>query len=474
MRVLLVYSDVSGVERYGARKFYHGVAYLSAVLKHAGHDTGLLYMQRELSPEEFLSEIDAYSPDLVGFSSTTHQHPFVERYAGVLKERRPSIFVLVGGTHSTLMPEGVAACDSIDAVCVGEGEYAVLELVERLEQGREYFDVRNLWIRREGELVRNPLRPLIADLDTLPFADREVFDYEEMLARNDGWIDMMSGRGCPYSCSYCCNPGLKKRFAGLGKYVRFRSVGHVMSEIRAIRQSFAVKVVNFQDDTFTLDRNWTLAFCDAYGREFEYPFWINTRVERIADDEEVVAALAGAGCQGIRVGIESGNEWLRTNILKRRMSNDDIARAFRLARSYGLKLYSCNMLGLPGETAEMVQETIELNRRLEPDEFQFSVFYPYPMTELYEQTVGKGMLREGASLTSYYAKGSVLDLPDLTPAELERGYEGFVSLKRELALKRRSPLKYRVYKLLSVFVGGDIDRVRETLHRLKARLRRQS
>ena len=474
MRITFLYSDVGGVERYGARKFYHGVGYVSAVLKEAGHETSLIYVQRELSGEEFLAEINARSPDLVGFSSTAHQHPFVERYAGLLKQCRPEIFVLSGGIHPTLVPEEVVACEHIDAVCVGEGEYPTLELAERLEQGKDYGDVRNLWLRRNGEVVRNPLRPLVADLDELPFADREIFAYDDMLAHNDAWIDMMSGRGCPYDCSYCCNPGLKKHFRGLGRYVRFRSVPHVMAEIRALRERYPIRVINFQDDTFTLDRKWTLEFCAAYGKAFDYPFWINTRVERIMDDEEVVGALASAGCQGIRVGIESGSEWLRATILKRRMSNDEIIRAFRLVRRYGLRVYSCNMLGLPGETAEMIQETIELNRVLEPDEFQFSVFYPYPMTELYDQTVGKGMLRKGESLTSYYAKASILNLPDLTPEEVEKGYDGFVALKRELALKRRSPLKWRIYKMLSVFTGGDVDRVRAAFHRVKSLLGRRA
>jgi len=474
MKIALVYSDVSGVERYGARKFYHGIGYVSAVLKAAGHETSLIYILHELSDEEFLAEVEARSPDLVGFSSTTHQHPFVERYAAALKRRHPDLFVLSGGTHPTLMPEGVIACENIDAACVGEGEYTTLELVDRLERGKDYADVRNLWVRRKGEVIRNPLRPLISNLDELPFADREIFDYDDMLAHNDAWVDMMTGRGCPYNCSYCCNPGLKKRFRGLGQYVRFRSVPHVMAEIRALRERYPIKVINFQDDTFTLDRKWTLEFCRAYGEQHGYPFWINTRVERIVDDEEVVAALAEAGCQGIRVGIESGNEWLRTTILKRRMTNDQIVRAFKLVKRYGLQVYSCNMLGLPGETAEMIQETIELNRRLEPDEFQFSVFYPYPMTELYDQTVGKGMLREGESLTSYYARSSILNLPDLTPEELEKGCDGFVALKWELALKRRSPLKYRIYKALSLFAGGDIDRVRAALRRLKRALVRRA
>jgi len=465
VNVLFVYPDISGVERYGTRKFYHGLGYLSAVLKREGHQTSLIYLQRQLPRDAFLAEVEAHNPDLVGFSSTTHQHPYVEKCARWLKEEHPDLLIVSGGVHPTLAPEQVVTNEAIDIICVGEGEYTLLELMNRLEAGRDYTDVVGLWVRHNGEVIRNPLRPLVQNLDELPFADRELFEYEEILRENDGWVDMMSGRGCPYNCSYCCNPGLRKRYRGLGKYVRFRSVSHVMAEIRAIAERYRIKTINFQDDTFTVDHDWTLEFCHRYATQYDYPFWINTRVERI--DEEVVRALAEAGCKGVRIGIESGNEWLRSEILKRRMSNEEIIRTFRLLRKYGLETYSCNMLGLPGETLEMIQETIDLNRRLEPTEFQFSVFYPYPMTELYDKTVGKGMLRPGESLTSYYERRSILDLPTLTPEELEQGYEGFVALKRELALKRRSPWKYRVYKLLSLFTGGDFGRAQALVRRIK-------
>ena len=465
MKVLFVYPDISGVERYGARKFYHGLGYLSAVLKQGGHRTSLIYLQRELSRDEFLAEVDARDPDLVGFSSTTHQHPYVERCAGWLKERYPELLIVSGGIHPTLAPEQVIANDAIDIACVGEGEYTLLELASRLEAGGDYADVSGLWVRCDGEIIHNPLRPLVQDLDELPFADRELFDYEEMLRENDGWVDMMGGRGCPYDCSYCCNPGLRKRYRGLGKYVRFRRVSHVMAEIRAIAERYEIKTINFQDDTFTVDRDWTLEFCHSYASQYDYPFWINTRVERI--DGEVVRALAEAGCKGVRIGIESGNERLRNEILKRRMSNEEIIRAFRLLRKHGLETYSCNMLGLPGETLEMIRETVELNRQLEPTEFQFSVFYPYPMTELYDKTVGAGMLRPGETLSSYYEGRSILNLPTLTPEELEQGYEGFTVLKRELTLKRRSPWKYRLYKVLSLFTGGELERARALVRRVK-------
>jgi len=454
MKVCLVYSDIGGVEHYGARKYYHGLGYLSSVLKRAGHETALVYLQHEPTRDEFLQQVAATQAQLVAFSSTTHQHPTIERYAGWIKAATPSLLTIVGGTHPTLVPEAVLANPNMDFVCVGEGEYPLLDLVTALQEGRDYTGIPNLWLHRDGQAVRNPLRPLLADLDELPFPDRELFDFQAILAANDGWVDLMAGRGCPYGCSYCCNPGLRERFKGLGKYVRFRSVDNVLAEIRALVARYPVQTLNFQDDVFTLDRDWAVQFSRAYAQEFDLPFWINTRVERI-QDEELVAALAHAGCRGVRVGIESGNENLRAEILKRRMSNQEIRQAFALARKYGLDIYTCNMLGIPGETAEMIDETIALNRELEPADLQFSVFYPYPMTELNEICVRDGYITPGESLHSYYERKSILHLPTLSTSELERGYDGFQLLKNELRLKRESPGRYRLFKLIRSALGGD-------------------
>lgn len=473
MKVCLVYSDVGGVEHYGARKYYHGLGYLSSVLKRAGHETSLIYLQREPEQNEFLEQVVATAARVVAFSTTTHQYPHVAQCAHWIKASRLELLTVVGGAHPTLAPEDALACRDVDVVCVGEGEYPLLELVNALQDGRDYTGIQNLWLRKNSGVIRNPLRPLLANLDEPPFPDRELFDYQQMLQANDGWVDLMAGRGCPYQCSYCCNPGLRERYQGLGKYVRFRSVENVLAEIRTLTSRYPVKTLNFQDDVFTLDRDWAVEFCHAYGKEFDLPFWINTRVERI-NDEELVAALARAGCRGVRIGIESGNENLRAEILKRRMSNAEIRDAFALAAKYGLDVYTCNMLGIPGETAAMIEETIALNRELEPADLQFSVFYPYPMTELHDVCVRNGYIVEGESLHSYYERKSVLRLPTLTKAELEQGYDHFQQLKVELRMKRDDPGKYRLYRMLCFVFGGDSQRARSALRwlgRLRAGLR---
>lgn len=471
MKVTLVYPDVGGVEHYGARKFYHGLGYLSSMLKKAGHSTSLLYLQSEPSREELLQQVRSRGADIVAFTATTHQFPYVADCAQWIKQDLPTVHTIVGGTHATLAPDEVCSTRGIDAVCVGEGEYALLEYVDAVESGRDPTGIGNFWFpNAQGSavsrgLVRNPLRPLIDNLDELPHPDRDLFDYEQILARNDGWVDLMAGRGCPYGCSYCCNPGLRERLKGLGKYVRFRSVANVLDEVRQLAQRYAVKTLNFQDDVFTLDREWTIAFCQAYATEFKFPFWINTRVERI-DDEEMVVALARAGCRGVRIGVESGNEELRANILKRRMSNDEIRRAFRLADKHGLDVYTCNMLGIPGETAAMIEETIALNRELKPADLQFSVFYPYPMTELHDVCVRDHLIAEGQNLSSYYERKSILRLPTLTQRELEREYDRFQELKLELRMRRENLARYRLFLVLQCLLGGNSARARSVLRKL--------
>lgn len=475
MNVTFVYPDVEGVQYYGARKFYHGIGYLSSVLRADGHNTSLVYLQETPTRDTFLRQLQQDSPDVVAFSSTTHQHPFVEQCAAWIKEAAPELLVVSGGAHPTLATEAVAANPSIDVTCQGEGELALGELVKRLERGEAYDEIPNLWVRNGNHMARNPMAPLVEDLERFPFADREVFGYEEILAANSGWVDMMAGRGCPYRCTYCAVPALQQQHRGLGKYVRYRPVEHVIAEIEYLVNTYDVRTLNFQDDVFTLQYDWTTAFCRAYAKRFRHiPFWINTRVERV-NYADLVVDLANAGCRGIRVGLESGNEELRRDILKRKMTNDFIKGTLQLFQDHGMQTYTCNMLGLPGETAEVIQETIDFNRKLEPTQLQFSVYYPYPLTELHDLAVREGYFQEGAISTTYFTDRSLLQMPQLSQAEIAEGYRKFDELRNELALKRRSPLKHRIYTLLRLYVyGDDVLRLRKHINAagaLRARLR---
>ena len=454
MRICFVYPDIGGVDQYGARKYYHGIGYISSYLKSFGHDTSLIYLEAPPEREAFLAQLADYSPDIVSFSSTTQQHPFVEQCARWIKEMSPETPTIFGGTHPTLAAGRVIENPDVNYLCTGEGEIPMLRLLQRLEKGEDTTDLPGFWVKKNGKVFQNPGEPLLADLSTVPYTDREVFDFETILARNGGWVDMMAGRGCPYQCSYCANPGLLKKYKGMGKYVRYRNVPHILGEIEQLVANYDVHTLNFQDDVFTLDHSWTRAFLEAYNERFDIPFWVNTRVERV-QEEDLVRLMAAAGCKGIRVGLESGNEELRKNILKRRMSNQLIRDTFGLFKKYGIDTYTCNMIGVPGETLDMVIETIDLNRELAPSQLQFSVFHPYPMTELHDLAIQQGLYDPQDTLPSYYGRDSVLRLEDLSKEKLDEAYDRFMELKRELSLARRSPSKHKVYHFLRTRIYDD-------------------
>ena len=442
MNVLFIYPEIYSFG--GGVRLHYGIAYMSAVLKKDGHQTSLLRITKEISKEKLVNEVKRLKPDVICFSSTTNQFPYVKLYAGWVKIL--GIPIVCGGVHATLSPDEVISCVGIDIVCMGEGEFPLLELVNALKSGCAYDNIPNLWVKKNGEVTKNPIRPLITELDGLPFPDRELFLHEKSLEKWGGELTFMAGRGCPYGCTYCCNHALRKIFNGKGPYVRIRSVNNLLKEIRHITKEYGglVKKLNFEDDTFTLFPKWLKEFTSAYKKEFSYPFSCNVRVETV--NRQVLSSLKDAGCYAIKLGVESGDEWLRRNILKRSMTNEEIIRACKTAHELDLKIYVYNMLGLPFENPEMIEETLKLNRQIDPNMMQTTIFYPYPNTELYNVCKQEGFLTKKHK-QSYFDTGTTLNLPALTQAQINHYYIQFQEMSIESSIKTFHPKLMRAYKL---------------------------
>jgi radical SAM superfamily enzyme YgiQ (UPF0313 family) len=411
MRVLLVYPDV---HTYGG-SYYTGVASLAAVLKRRGHQCTLLHVTRSPDRAEVQRIAREYGPGLVAISATSPQFPYARLLAGWIREvaRVP---VVCGGVHPTLCPEEVVGCEELDLVNVGEGEEPLCELADALEAGRDVSGIRNLWVKTAGGVVRNPPRPLIADLDALPFPDRSVFDQRKFLDRWGGVARITASRGCPYSCTFCSNHAIRAACGG-GPAVRVRSPESVVEEIEALRREYHVDKIYFDDDTFTLEAERVSRLCALYGERIGLPFMVNARVETLT--RPMLRALRAAGCEQISMGVETGNEWLRTEVLGKRITDAQIVEAFRMAREAGIATCSLNMIGLPCETPAMAEETIRLNEALAPDFLQVAVFYPFPGTELHARCKLEGWLTDRTK-SSFFDRGSTLDLPTLSARELRR------------------------------------------------------
>lgn len=296
-----------------------------------------------------------------------------------------------GGPFITFFP-GVIEDESIDAVNLGEGEESFCDLLERIEQKRPFSDIPNLWVKDNGRVIKNDLRPLIKNLDSLPFPDRSLYydHYPEaaMVRRKT----FMASRGCPFSCSYCYNHRYKALYEGKGPLVRFRSVENVIEEIERARAAYPLDFVHFIDDTFTLNKEWLRQFAAAYKKQINLPLSGNVRIDRF--DAEIADCLAEANCRNVIFAVESGNADVRADILKRPMTNKMILDNSRLLKERGIHFVTQNMVGIPGTTFADDRETLDLNIQVKPDYAWVSICQPYYNTELYDYALKNGYIKE--------------------------------------------------------------------------------
>lgn len=437
MKVHFIYADVSTFYYPGV---HHGIASISSVLKSYGHLVSLCHVKKEISRNSILDIIQRESPDLIAFSAVTNQIGYVETWSRWIKQEF-RIPIICGGIHTTLYPGEVIGFEGVNMVCRGEGEYPLLDLVHDLER----TDIKNLWIKKGDSIVKNSLRSLVTTLDELPYPDYGLFDCETMLRDRNGDFAIIASRGCPFSCTYCCNHTLRKVQEGTGKYFRHQSVDYVLREIEVFTQRYLIKHLTFADDVFGMSRDWALEFCEKYRQKFKLEFECNTRANLV--DDRLLESLRNANCTQINIGVETGNEWLRTKVLRRNISNEQIIKAFDTANKFGISTLAYNMIGLPYETPEMVRETINLNKRIAPSRVAIFFFYPYPGTELYEVCKREGFLSKRKS--SSYVSESVLELPTITAKELQKLHTEFYKYSIERHIHSLPPLLHMPLKAAS-------------------------
>lgn len=454
MHILFIYPDIS----VASGRFQQGLGSISSVLRKNGHKTSLLHIETELSKKQLCRKIESLNPNLIAFSTTTNQFPYVELYSKWIKESF-KIPIVCGGVHPTLSPDDVISNENIDILCVGEGEYPMLELANKLENSQEITGIANLWVKADGKVYKNPLRPLISNIDELPFPDRELFDYEKMIRKfssrsgNLRIAEVMTGRGCPFDCTYCCNHALRRIYHECGPYVRRRSVENVLGEIQYLIETYKINWLIFDDDTFTLDSRWLTEFCEKYPVRFNLPFQCNAFPTTL--NKELVQKLKKAGCDRIAIGIESGNEWMRISVLRRPMTNEQIINAFKLLKEFNIKGYSFNIVGLPFETPEMLEDTVKLNLQVDPDHIQVSVFCPYPGTQLNEVCKENGFVTD-CGTSSYFNEETSLNLPTLTRKTIASYYRKMHLISIDKIVSSSYPRIYPFYKLSKRVLGESL------------------
>ncbi len=334
-------------------------------------------------------KIESFAPELLIFPCSLSGHNlWVLEKAKEIKRRWKQIPIVLGGIYPTLFPD-IILNENIDIICLGEAELPILELVNKLEDKMDIRYIQGLWVKNNGNVYRNEIKGLIQDLDSLPLPDRELY-YKNEFIRALPMKRFITGRGCMHRCSFCFNPLLMKGYSKSGKYVRYKSVNRVISEIEYIRLRYPLKFVHFSDDIFGSDKEWLFEFAKMYKKNISLPFSCNMSVDLI--DEEKLMWLKKANCNNIIIGIECGNETLRRTVLNKDITNSQIIKVASLIKKFDIRLTTFNMIGLPGETVENIFETIELNKTIKSDFQRLQIIFPYPFSELSSFSLKHGYL----------------------------------------------------------------------------------
>ncbi len=394
-------------------------------------EKGVFYKESDMY-EDLAAMVESYRPDLIAITLVEDTYDLGKSLLAAIKDY--SAPVIAGGVFVTFSPEEVIGQEHIDMICIGEGEDALVELCERLSAGDDYSSVQNLWVKKGSTVIRNPMRTL-TDINGLPYIDYDIFDRKRLFRPMQGKIYTMIhveiDRGCPYDCTYCEAPHLRRLFKeqGCGNYYRRKDVKRVIEEINHLVEKYKPDYINFNAESFLAKPMEELhEFATRYSK-IGLPFWCQSRPETVT--EEKIKLLKDMNCQNMQFGIEHGNEEFRSRVLNRNYTNARMLEAFRIVEKEGIAYTVNNIIGFPDETRELIFDTIEVNRQINPATMNVYLFTPYRGTRLYEYCLEKGYLNRD---------DKVHQLLDAVPLKMNSiTYDELKGLQRTFPLYAKMP-----------------------------------
>jgi radical SAM superfamily enzyme YgiQ (UPF0313 family) len=421
MRILLA-APRSHNPKQMYREYPLGIGFLGTLLEQHGHSVRIFDQNVEgLDDTGLLAALEAFAPQVVGFSIITPNYPVARKQIRKVKQQWPEVRIIAGGVHATLFPEDILA-DGADIVVLGEGEPIIVDLLNRLENGVAPADLPGVVFRSQsGDLIRTAGSSRVTALDELPFVNRNLYHLPRYTHHS-----MLASRGCPHHCSFCCNYTGTVRSDG----VAVRAYGRVIDEILHLRDAFGAREIFFADDIFLLRKHDILEFCRAYAATGAEVRWIGQmRADRV--DQHVAEAMIAAQCQRVYFGVESGSD----TVLKRArkgMSTDQLRRGIGAALNAGLRVKTGWIYGLPG-TLDEQYESIRFMLELRPHEISIHQLIPFPGTIYYTNPWEFGIRianpksfesfcyggLEGNIQFEYLSHGQLLDLLEATSDALE-------------------------------------------------------
>ena len=346
-----------------------GVAYIASTLREAGIDVAVIDMPIErMGWKDLEAEVERLHPNVVGITAITISYPQALNAAQVVKSIDPEIPVILGGPHVTFTPRETLGHEVVDFVVMHEGEYALRQLIEN--DFRNLDKIGNVAFKKDGSIHINQ-NYFIENLDDLPLPARDLFPMADYRALND-FTSVLTSRGCPFGCIFCVPCRMFETS------YRTRAVDKVIQEIVHLKAAYHFNKVGFVDDIFTLKRRRVEQFCEAL-EEIDVRWMCNSRVDTL--DKELCERMHEAGCTTLFFGAESGNTQV-LDTLKKRIQPSQILNAVKWAKDAGIEVHLSFIIGTPGETRDMIMETLEFIDSLDVDRLTISPLTPYPGTSL--------------------------------------------------------------------------------------------
>ena len=394
-----------------------GLGYLAAVLEKNNYRVDVIDCQvLKLSPEEFRTEISKRQPDIVGVTSSTLTYQSGLKLIKIAKEACPNCITIAGGSHVTFWDDkALQECPELDIVVRREGENTMLELVQRIEAEESYDDVLGTTCRKDGKIIRNPDRPYIEDLDSLPFPARHLWPMEKFRELEDV-LYLATSRGCVYWCEFCTTVRMH------GRKYRMRSAKNVVDELEFLNKTYGISKFTFCDDAFTVDQPRTEELCrEILNRGLKIQWNCGTRVDMIT--KELLAKMKEAGCITVWFGVESGTQQV-LDAMKKGITPELTIKVLGWVRELGLKPVPNVILGFPGETKKSAWKTIKFVEKIAPDDVGFyNVATPFPGTPMYDMVKEKGWLRV-TDFDLYDTTHPIFETPWLSMKDLGKLREG--------------------------------------------------
>jgi anaerobic magnesium-protoporphyrin IX monomethyl ester cyclase len=388
-----------------------GLGYLAAVLEKNQYEVDVIDCDvLKLSYEEFKKELAKRQPDIVGITSTTLTYKSGLQLTKIAKEVCPNCLTAMGGSHVTFWDDkALQECPELDVIVRKEGEYTLLELVQKVEAGESFGDVLGVTYRKDGKIVRNPDRPYIEDLDSLPFPARHLWPTERLREYED-ILYLAASRGCIFWCEFCATVRMH------GRKFRMRSPKNIVDELEFLHKTYGVDKFTFCDDAFTADQARIAELCrEITDRKLKIKWNCGTRVDMLT--KELLLKMREAGCISVWTGVESGSQEV-LDAMNKGITIEQTVRVYSWIRELGLKPVPNVILGFPGETKESAWKTIKFVEKISPDEVGFyNVATPFPGTPMYDTVKKNGWLKV-TDFDKYDTTSPIFETPWLSMKEL--------------------------------------------------------